>query len=375
MRMFPRLIGAIGLFTVFATAPSARAEPVAIRASLGLTQIHMVTAGVGWAISGRTAPVVFRTTDGGVNWTDVLPHGVPAQRSLSAAFTGTASARVAMGSTSGTSIYRTEDGGLHWSSTRIQAAGQSLPFDLEFSDRLHGWLMVGLGAAAGSTPYDLFRTVDAGAHWTKVAYDTPRQRSAGAIPGCDCTRAITFRNSVAGWATGAPFATPQFTWLYNTGNGGRTWQQRALAVIHGYAIAETLPPVFVGNGEGYLPVSLSSGPQKAAVDVYSTQDGGRHWNPNRLLSLPSGGTLSYSFSGRHAWVAKGSDAFRSLDGGKTWQRLHPAGWVGGVTEMQFLSSTVGFAVAGCQSGCRPAPYMLRTVDGGRNWQRVSTYSG
>jgi photosystem II stability/assembly factor-like uncharacterized protein len=267
----------------------------------------------------------------------------------------------------------TRDAGLHWSSSTIPAAPPAAPADLEFADPRHGWLVIDLGAAMGHLPYILWRTTDGGAHWTRAAYDTFQTRSHGAFPGCDCSRAITFRDPVDGWSTGAPFATPQQLWLYRTADGGRTWTHQALSGLGRHQIAETFPPRFVGGGIGYLPVRLDAGQPHAAIDVYRTGDGGRTWHATSRVRIHAIAT-SVAALARYLWIADGSVVYRSSDGGARWSSVRRTGWTRGLDSLQFLTPRLGYAVPVCDNGCSAADFLLVSRDGGRSWTRAPSFS-
>ncbi len=72
------------------------------------TSIHMISAIRGWGVTSRA---VFRTTDGGRRWTNVLTPAAAPGVSLSADFLGIAHAWVATSDAGRVDVYRTTDGG------------------------------------------------------------------------------------------------------------------------------------------------------------------------------------------------------------------------------------------------------------------------
>ena len=370
---------------------TAVAAPLPIRTSLSLDSIHMVTTTVGWAVASGWSPAVFRTTDGGQDWTDVLSHGSPAS---AAAFLDTQSARVAVVRSTGNgttgsgqiAVYRTHDAGLHWASSTVVVPPMSVGnvLQLDFADHDRGWLLAGITPGMGHLVYTLWRTADGGAHWTKVAFDLESRRSPGAFPGCNClsgiNNGITFRSSGIGWVTGEPFATSP-PWIYVTHDAGRTWSAQVLPRVGGRVVQVTHAPVFVGAVVGYMPVEMSPpGAHHVVVGTYVTRDGGHTWKPTSLVSGTEQATksvvgFSYSFvAGTQGWIAVHRYFWHTADGGRHWQLLHPTDWRSDIAQIQFLDRSSGLALPARVTLHAPTSYLLRTHDGGRTWQRIPTYS-
>lgn len=367
------------LVALVPSAWSVAAAPVRLRAPVSLGSIHMITATTGWAVGGGRTSAVLRTTDGGQDWTDVLSPGPSA-----AAFVDARSARVAVTSYGSRTVRidRTGDAGAHWlrSAITVPAMSTGSVLQLDFPTRRQGWLLAGVTPGMGHLVYSLWHSSDGGAHWTRVAYDLESRVSPGAFPGCNCLSGkdagITFRGGGTGWVTGEPFAT-QPPWLYITHTAGRRWRAQSLPRTGGRVVQVTHAPVFVGARIGYLPVELSPpGMPRMTVDAYVTHDGGRTWRPTAPLSGPEAvekyvGGLAYSFvAGGQGWNVVHGHFWHTADGGERWQQLHPAGWPGDVSQLEFLNRNLGWAVP---VGPR-ADYVLRSRDGGRTWQRVPTYS-
>lgn len=375
-------LAALAILTPLGTASSA---PLA-RAPLTLDSIRMVTTTVGWAIAGSSAAGVYRTTDGGRDWTRVLTQPSSA---LAGAFLDARIARVAVTrSYAGRTVrvYRTEDAGLHWRSTMLLAPAMSTGsvLQLDFPDSRHGWLLAGVAPGMGHLVYTLWRTTDGGAHWTRVAFDVERRRSSGAFPGCNClggtSTGITFRNNGRGWVTGEPFATAP-PWIYATRDAGRAWTPQHLPRFGGRVARVTHAPVFVGGAVGYLPVELSlPGLPSIIVGTYVTRNGGRTWRPTASASAREPmskqvGGFSYTFiAGGQGWIAARGYLWHTANGGRGWQRLPAAGLPRAVAQIQFLNRSQGFAVSTSVTLRVPRAYLFRTSDGGRSWQRVPTFS-
>jgi photosystem II stability/assembly factor-like uncharacterized protein len=111
---------------------------------------------------------LMRTTDGGVTWT---PTGGPS-RLQSICFSTASIGWVARNGT----IWTTHDAGAHWRAVTVMRMRQGFPLP-ELSCRGSDlWLVLHEGAAAGTEGYDIYRSRDAGVHWTKV-YASPFEQN------------------------------------------------------------------------------------------------------------------------------------------------------------------------------------------------------
>lgn len=365
--------------TVIGLAPA-----LSMRAALPLTSIQLMNAQVGWGVANQ---IVFRSTDGGRNWTDVMPCGVPTQNQLATFYLSASDAWIAVTAANGRktpsgrpapiTIFRTSNGGRTWQSFRVPLSGGLEPFNrLTFANRSDGWLWLNEGVAVGNAYYILLRTVDGGRHWTKTAFSQPYHRSAGAFPGCDCARSLTFHNASVGWTSGVGLG-PRISSLWITRDGGYRWQPQNLPRPPGYSELETYAPTFFGQREGILPVQLVRGRAIDVFDAYVTHNGGMTWTNSTPLALATsaqrGPLPVFNFAdSAHGWVTNGRALYRTSDGGYHWVQIHPRGPFAAVEQLDFVNPSAGFAVVQLSNGGNP-PYLLETPNGGRAWQRVRTY--
>src|SRR5512140_3255311 len=143
------------------TVPRATPTPLPINGaavtSPALATIHMLDENDGWGISDTT---ILRTQDGGQTWYDVGPKhtgqlGYAADSSFLDTQRGWVLTPDPTDMLKGT-LLKTSDGGANWQSIPVPFGGG----DLHFLDTKNGWMMAGLGAAAGSMGIAVFRTDD-----------------------------------------------------------------------------------------------------------------------------------------------------------------------------------------------------------------------
>jgi photosystem II stability/assembly factor-like uncharacterized protein len=343
-----------------------------------LSSIHMVDSGHGWGMAGST---VYRTSDGGSNWTNVMPRSVARGAQTAAVFRTISQAWLAVAPAAGSgsiTVYRTSNGGASWQGAALSEQGGVQPGQrLSFADARRGWLLVNKGVGAGSNPYALLRTSDGGAHWTVVVrslFASPKTPSQ--LPSCDCTTAITFRDASTGWATGRVFRTTEAEWLYVTRDGGRTWRLQVLRMSRRFPVSETFAPMFFGHGIGVLPVRLIDPRAANTFEVFRTGDGGRTWLPTSLVHLGPG-QISYSFaSSGQGWVTTGYRLFHTVNGGHSWSAAAPVTPLRNSPDrsgmLQFLTANSGFAL-GPTDPNPPSGILYATVDGGHSWRQIATY--
>ena len=357
-------------------SPSPSSTP-SVQQPVMLLSIHMTTATDGWAVGqiadGRT---VLHTTDGGAHWQNVSPQVAPASIA-STDFAGSTDAWVAAGvlgnpgnnPTMTVTVYSTHDSGQTWQSGAPFSIPGGGPGSIDFIDAQHGWMMAGLGAAAGSEAVEILQTVDGGMHWQQVSLTSgyPNQSTPGSLPfGCDKT-GIGFSDANTGWAAGACPGGPHF--LFVTHDGGRTWQRQTLPSPPGYAAnlfsqcqCAFDPPVFFSPQVGAFDVQIYEATPSAYL--YVTADGGATWTPRKLPALPLQSEVNFT-DANDDWMTDGKQMYSTHDGGQSWAsvgQLPIAGdnLVGGV---DFVDAHDGWLTDGKQI------YVSR--DGGKTWSAIA----
>jgi photosystem II stability/assembly factor-like uncharacterized protein len=347
-----------------APTPSASAVPAG-EPTFGT--VHMITPQVGWAM---TEQGVVRTTDGWSHWLNVGPPGVSGL-SAGAQFVSHADAWVVAGNprTRGTStIFHTTDGGANWSRSSLvdpAAVGAGQP---DFIDAIHGWVFLSYGVAAGSEGGAIYRTVDGGAHWTRVEQTIGGlQEAPGSLPfGCD-KAGISFIDAMTGWTSGSCAGGPPY--FYVSRDAGRTWTAQSLTLPGSLAQQaeqwSASVPVFFDARSGYFILTGSEGL------LYTTSNAGTTWTSHVLpvggWSKPLGGVGFSSLSDGWLISSDGALVYRTNDGAQHWASVRPLAPLTGLQSVDFLDKMQALAVlnpSGNQSVLR------MTKDGGRSWTQV-----
>ncbi len=324
-----------------------------------LQSVDMLTVSAGWTLGANNH--ILRTADGGRKWLDATPRGLPAAPPYNGAIaaTGPDDAWLAVATDRRTWVYRTTDGGATWRRARISLTGQP---QVSFLSGSTGYLLLHLGAAAGSEGVALLRTRDGGAHWRVVANGSPQAKWTPPLIFAGDKSGFAFRDPTHGWLTGEWAANSIL--LDATSDGGRTWRRQPLPVPAGLSAqggaAQSMPPSFFGPSGGVLPVRFGN-PGLPTV-FYQTTDGGVTWTPTTPV-YGKGMQLVYSIVDQgHIVATDGKTVFRTADGGRTWTSVTPDRSLEGVTQLDFVSPSHGFAV--------DQGIMLRTSDGGRTWVKA-----
>lgn len=271
---------------------AARPSPVPI-----LRSVTMVTAKVGWGLSATYQ--VLRTTDGKKTWAVVSPtHPRVTPLTLTALTTIHAMLIAAPRNLDRSAVvWTTDNAGQRWQITRLHGAVSATGATTYWWSATQGWVFLALEYSntqkppPGYPPPDargiqavLYRTADGGRHWSIVPSST--------IPNEANLKDVAFTSVTTGWLL-AMTEGPSEPVLYRTSDGGADWSPVALAV----------PPALAGPQAEAEPLSGPhfATPQIGAVlttiegepVVYTTADGGLHWN--WLLLPPSSATISAQY--------------------------------------------------------------------------------
>ena len=239
-----------------------------------------------------------------------------------------------------------------------------------------------------ATP-QIYRTDDAGAHWTITAAWDPGVVGAGAT--------ITFTDADHGWLADGYN-------LWATTDGARTW---TMALLHAPLAVSGKPdtitaPVVEPDGSVVITAKYDATPgldgAKGQRVIYRTVDGGANWTVSAILDDP--GTLMLSLDDPAVWVALDpsdpATVRTSADGGASWHTTavrerwpFTASWFMSGS-MSFADSSHGWMVVQeppppctpsppptnmtvtCDYAFSPPQHLVATDDGGATWQQIGS---
>ncbi len=365
---FSPVCGAI-LVAMFAASCSGTTSPPTAISPRSFYVIQMFSSQVGWALTDRG---VFRTSDDWRHWIEAGPSGVTLGAGDTTDFLSERMAWVATIRANNphvVTVRRTRDSGRTWQQSSVTDPNSAGPAQLDFVDALHGWLLLGYGAAASNEGVGLYRTSDGGQHWTRIeqtlglGHDAP-----GSLPFACGKAGLSFVSLTTGWVSGSCEASGAF--LTVTHDGGLTWQSQILPGTEGmlYQSPTVSPPVFFSSSAGYLVFFQGTFGQSV---LYTTTDGGQSWAPHPL-PLPLGGlTPTVSFQSlENGWIIAGDGRllYQTTDGGRHWTTYFPTPVLKEVASVGFIDSQRGFAEAASSNN---QSVLLQTSDGGRTWHQIA----
>lgn len=296
-----------------------------------LNKVQFINDKIGFA-AGAGANLL-KTTDAGLSWTKIPVTGTTTD------LTGIYFSDEQTGSIlSNSGVLRTTDGGKNWTSTL--ALTNATTYDMNFWSPTHGAI---IGKSVGDTYY----TKD-GITWTKAA---PAPLT-GAYTKSDLHSIYGVNDSsiyAAGWGS---LATGQPTIIVKSTDGGATWTQYVASdnnktwdYLYGVSFKDKDNGIAIG------------GSSRATLAVKTT-DGGATWNQ---INVPIGGSARCMFSlGNSVWIGTDDGIIASSkDFGNSWT-LQPGIPSINVNSIQYPAGKVVYAAG--DDGA-----FLKSTDNGKTW--------
>jgi photosystem II stability/assembly factor-like uncharacterized protein len=262
---------------------------------------------------------------------------------------------------SGGTYLATTDGGVTWRAAKVPGA-ETLDFrGIRAIDARTVFLM-----SAGSGGLSrIYKTSDAGLHWTLLFTNPDPKGFFDAIAFWDARHGIVVGDQVDGRAA-----------ILTTGDGGVTWQRRspppALPNEGSFAASNTCLTLF-GKRDAWFATGGT-----AAARVFHSKDRGRTWTVAATAMRsdgPSAGVFSLAFADARHGIAVGGDYSKdkedrqnialTSDGGRTWSAPPGAGPRGFRSAVAWLPARELCIVTGT-SGSDVSS------DGGQTWKLFDT---
>jgi photosystem II stability/assembly factor-like uncharacterized protein len=287
------------------------------------------------------------------------PHWEPLTSGVTARLRGVSAAsdQVAWASGANGTVLRTADGGATWTKLTVPDAARLDFRDVDAVSETTAWVL-SIGAGSDSR---IYKTVDAGAHWTLQFTNPDVKAFFDAMAFWDAQRGLAMSDSVDGHFV-----------ILSTADGGDTWTRVA---------PEGLPPAlpneggFAGSGTN---IAVQPGGRAwigtgaaANARILVTGDGGQHWQvvDTPVASSASSGIFSVAFRDPRHGVTVGGDYRRendadhnaavTSDGGRSWTLARGLGGFRSVVAFVPNSPASWIAV-----GPQGADW---SDDDGRNW--------
>lgn len=260
--------------------------------ALGINNISPLDANTAWvsAVNGTdgSGSVVYKTTDGGATWFQQLPSGFTSPGSfVNYVHFFDANTGIAMGDPVGSplefEIWRTTDGGSNW--TQIPGSAIPNPSAADEYGLNGGNVAVGSSVWLVTTKGRILKSSDMGLTWT--VSQAPLTNFGAALPANSGRIAFSDANNGCLIKTSGTVASPVYTY-YTTTNGGTTWSAgtpfsgtyRTLAYIPGSTTIVATSAVTAAPGSAYSSnngatwTEIDAGEQRGVVAFL---DGSTGW--------------------------------------------------------------------------------------------------
>lgn len=308
------------LLLVFAGVAHAQWESQTSGTTVRLRGVSAVNQSIAWA-SGEHGTYT-RTVDGGKTW---ITNHVPGAEALDFrdvdAFSRDTAYLLAIGEGEKSRIYKTTDGGLNWT-LQFKNSRPTAFFDaMAFWDSEHG--------IAVSDPVDgrfvIITTIDGGATWKEM----PTKGMPLALEGEGAFAASGTCIAVQGkrdvwFGTGGPNGAR----VFRSQDGGRNWTVTTTPLTSGKT-AGIFSVLFQDSRHGVIVGGDYTKEHEVGNNVAWTSDGGKSWQlaeTKRPNGYRSGVALAHDSKGRNLIAVGPSGSDFSVSDGKSWRILGEEGF-------------------------------------------------
>lgn len=336
-------------------------------------QASFPEGGVGYVTAGGA---VFRTADGGVDWTQVTaPWAAPVQPSPSPspipmptwADLSAPSANVLWALIGSSRLFLSNDRGATWNERTWppHAGGGGNPV-ITFVDGDNGWaLLPGVPSTqcleAGA---QLWATTDGAWTWHQLAVATQASAPRTSLTFEQCKEFVYFADAHAGFVAGHD--TMRAPIISRTTDGGKTWSQSTLPNPPGYAVdgaVSALQVVAMRAIHGQLLLDAES---PIGAQFISSSSGGATWSFVGRLAPNPYEVVTFVTATRWLTIGNDGNGQETTDAGKTWHAF-----ACDYDDAAGVASTFVFADANVGYGSVRGVIQV-TADGGAHWTRIRT---
>ena len=130
---------------------------------------------------------------------------------------------------------------------------------------------------------------------------------------------------------------------------------------------------FVSADEGWIAETRSSQSLAGPTVLFRTIDGGRTWQRQLTWDGPGPEQVRFSADGKQGIVVGigGVPIYRTADGGASWERMSPPPEASQVALLYFLDAREGWIIAYLNESTPGFAGVFHTKDGGQTWTRTA----
>lgn len=245
-------------------------------------------------------------------------------------------------------LLRTEDGGKTWRTTAAQTIG----------DFQSAAMLDDRNGLAVNNKGQVWSTIDGGQTWAAKA------ELKTADWHFNESDQIQFMDELHGWIV-------ETLTIWRTEDGGRSWK-KVFSPFEQKAEGQPVRAFFLDLRQAWVCGTYG--------EVYSTNDGGETWVIQTVSAKESDFTDVFFSDEKTGWLIgyiggqPGNLLYRTNDGGKTWRLVPIAVNQGHLESVYFLNDKEGWLSGAVESDDAKAEagraILVRTVDGGKTWERV-----
>ena len=158
--------------------------------------------------------------------------------------------------------------------------------------------------------------------------------------------------------------------LYSTRDGGRTWKRQPLPPSLGNNHTTALSPVAGDATAGFSVRTSRHGP--LSLSILPPPHRGGVFNVGQTRTAHTLGFTVYFTTATRGFATDGRTMLVTQDGGATWKSFSPNRSLDAVTQLDFISQSVGFAIL---PRSNTGDLLLTTTDGGHTWTTVPRRGG